>query len=804
MNKDVKNTKSNKVPTDTFETIPYHGVYQNGIIEDYNGRFSRTYQIPDVNFDVQEEDQQEKIVVDYERLINAVDTNMTGQLTVINRNIDPDYVRNNILLKPRNDGLNNYRSEMNAFFSDILAEGHNNMIKEKYWTVSVPAENIIEATDIIKRTDRRVNNALRQICKYDIKPCTIKERLALIYDIYNCHTQLSFDKKVTDYLDTHGDLDLKACAKQSIHSKHLITPDSFEFKKRATYFKLGDDLYGSVLYIDHLPTSLSTSFVNDISNLSCNMVVSVTYNQLPQAVAAKAIKNKLSAINNQINKQQHDAALEGITNSGATSAELENARDATRDLIAEVAQRDQRIFKVTALVAVFASTFDELKAQVKNLQSLVDSHLCIARKLGGMQELALNMCLPLAQDLLPFRRILTTEASCAFYPFSVMDLNQHDGLVYGINPESQNMIRYNRKSGKNYNALILGESGSGKSFIVKEEILQKALGTNEKIIIIDPQGEYIDLARSLGGTVIEVAQNSHLHLNPCDMDIQYGGDDTNPLPAKCEELESLIGVIIGDGLLGPIESNIIHKVGTNMYRGYYKHMQSMVKQGITCDYNAMPTLKDFYTDLVALNEPQAQYLAQAIENYCIGSYAIFSDRTNVDTNARIICYDVSQLKGTLKELGMHVCMTNSMNTMISNGRQGKRTSLYIDEFHLFTRTRSAASAMRTIYKTIRKFLGAPTVITQNIQDMLQNDDAEAILENSSFIVMMNQSPTDRAVLADMYKISSKLLEYITDQSYGHGLIYTGTTLVPFENVFPDNTSVYELLRSQRKDIEQTM
>ena len=785
-----------------YETIPYRSVYQNGIIEDYNGRFSKMYKIPDVNFDVEEDDIQEEMYIDYEKLVNSLDSQSIGQLTIINRNIDPDMIRNNILMKPKRDGAEQYRNEFNSFFATLLSEGHNNMIKEKYWTVSVKADNIVDGNDALKRNDRKVNQILRKVCKVDVNPSTIKDRLALMYDIFNPAEQLTFDKKMGDYFTTKGDvidLDLAQMAKHSLHSKYAITPDSFDFANKH-YLKLGD-VYAKVMYLDHLPTSLSTSILDELTNVSCNVIASITYTQMPQELAARMVKQKLDGLNNQINRQQMDAAKEGITNSGATSAELENQRDATKDLIMEVAKRDQRIFKVTALVCVFATSKEELDNQCETIKSIARTNLCQMRALGNMQELAFNMCLPLAQDYFPeqLHRILTTESSCVFFPFTVKDLNQEDGIVYGTNPESQNLIRYNRKTGKNYNAIYLGESGSGKSFLIKTEIFQKFLNSQEKIIIIDPQGEYVKMVKELGGTVITLSQNSQLHINPLDMDMQYAGEGENPLPVKCAEIESLIGVMIGESMLGPIEKNLIHRVGTQLYKGYYNHMKEMIKQGITCDKQAMPTLKDFYSDLCKINDPSAQLLAQAIENYCIGSYSIFSDRTNVDMDARLICYDVSELSGILRELGMHVCMTDATNTMIANGRHGKWTSLYIDEFHLFTKTKSASAAMKTIFKTIRKFKGAPTIITQNIGDMLTNEEAQAMLDNTSFIVMMNQSPQDRIVLQQMYRIPSKLLTYITDQSYGHGLIYTGTAIVPFENQFPNETKSFELMRSQEKD-----
>ena len=804
-----KTSKVKKIPKDTYESIPYRGVYQNGIIEDYDGNFSKMYPIPEINFDLEEDDKQEGHIIDYEKLLNAIDDGMTGQLTIINRNIDPDVIRNDILMKPQSDAYNDMRGEFNSYFSSILSEGHNNLIKEKYWTVATEADDIVDANDILKRADRRVNQVLRKITKADVKPCTINQRLGLMYDIFNSDQQLSFEKKTAGltYTNKDGvvDLNLKTMAQNQIHSKNLISPDFIDYTGR-TYFKLGENIYAKAGYIDpKLPNSISTSMLNDITDLSCNMIVSITYKQIPQQIASKMIKDKLNSINTQIGRQQIDAAQAGIVNPGATSTELENARVATTELVQEIAKRDQRIFKTTAICVVFGKTKEMVDTQFENLKSLVSSHLCHLRLIGGMQEHAFNMALPLAQDLVPMQmhRILTSESACAFWPFTVMDLNQSGGLVYGINPESQNMLRYNRKTGKNYNAIIMGESGSGKSYLVKEEITQKFLNTNEKIIIIDPQAEYVDLVRALGGTVIELSQSSKLHLNPLDMDVLYAGEDGNPIPEKCAEIEAMVAVMLGgEQYVGPLESNVIHRVATGLYKNYYKHMQVMAQKGITCDKQASPTLRDFYEDMAAMNDPTAQVLAKSIENYCIGSYSIFSEKTNVETEAQLVCYDVSKLNGPLKSLGMHVCLTDAKNTMITNGRRGKWTSLYLDEAHLFLKVQSAATILNTLYKTIRKFKGMPTVITQNINDFLKNDEAEALLENSAFIVIMNQQPGDRAILQSLYNISPALLQYITEQSVGHGLINTGTTIVPFENAFPQDTKCHDLFKSQKKDEDE--
>ena len=227
-------------------------------------------------------------------------------------------------------------------------------------------------------------------------------------------------------------------------------------------------------------------------------------------------------------------------------------------------------------------------------------------------------------------------------------------------------------------------------------------------------------------------------------------------------------------------------------------MKDIVKTGITCDKAAMPTLQDFYSELTKQPEPQAQYLATAIESYCVGNYSIFAESTNVDTDNRMIIFNLAELSSGMKELAMHVCMNDAWNHIIQNGMKGIYTRLYIDEFHLFTKTRTSAAFMKNIYKRARKYRGMPTAITQNIGDMQTNEESLAIINNSKFIILMNQQPMDRNILQEMYNISDQLIEYITDQLPGTGLIYNGNTMIPMENEFDPHTKMFALMESKKK------
>lgn len=795
--KSSKKKKNSRIPKNVLDSIPYRSIYPNGIIEDYDGRFSKTYRIKDANFDTEEEAKQESLVVAYEKFLNCIDEGMIGQLTIVNRSIDLDVVRNSILMKPKNDGQNELREEWNDIFLSQLGANKNNITKDKLFTMSVEADDITIANDTLKRVDRAVSKNIRKINHQDTPSLTIEDRLGLFYDIYNCNNTLLYSKRIEPIL-VDGRIDWTTMARHGMSSKELIAPDSMDFF--GSMFKFGDDVYGKTFFLDHLPTTLSTSLLNDISDLPCNMVTNVTFIQMDQEKARSLIKAQNLGLNAQINRQQAEAAKEGISNSGTVSAELEHARDQATELMNDIMKRNQKIFKITVLITILAPTKEELNRNIASLKGIVSSHLCRLRSMNNQMENAFNTCLPLAQmNLDNVDRVLTTEAAATFIPFSVQDMNQLDGTYYGVNPLSGNMIRYNRKRGGNYNSVIFGESGSGKSFIVKEEIAQTFLNEKDYIIIIDPEGEYVKLGQQFGATIIDISLDGKTHINPLDMDMQYGGEGENPIPMKCDSIETLIESMIGGAdSLSPVEKSIIQRVGRRIYTGYYNHMKDIVKTGITCDKAAMPTLQDFYSELTKQPEPQAQYLATAIESYCVGNYSIFAERTNVDTDNRMIIFNLAELSSGMKELAMHVCMNDAWNHIIQNGMKGIYTRLYIDEFHLFTKTRTSAAFMKNIYKRARKYRGMPTALTQNIGDMQTNEESLAIINNSKFIILMNQQPMDRNILQEMYNISDQLIEYITDQLPGTGLIYNGNTMIPMENEFDPHTKMFALMESKKK------
>ena len=215
------------------------------------------------------------------------------------------------------------------------------------------------------------------------------------------------------------------------------------------------------------------------------------------------------------------------------------------------------------------------------------------------------------------------------------------------------------------------------------------------------------------------------------------------------------------------------------------------------DYTGtVPTLQDFRAELLKQDEPEAKEIALAIELFTHGSLNTFAKQTNVDTNNRLICYDILDLGKQLMPIGMLVVLDSILNRITQNRAKGKNTYIFIDEIYLLFQHEYSANFLFTLWKRVRKYGAYATGITQNVDDLLQSHTARTMLANSEFIIMLNQASTDRLKLAELLNISDLQMSYITNVEAGHGLLKVGSSLVPFANKFPKNTKLYKLMTTK--------
>ena len=347
-----------------------------------------------------------------------------------------------------------------------------------------------------------------------------------------------------------------------------------------------------------------------------------------------------------------------------------------------------------------------------------------------------------------------------------------------------------RKKLKSANGLYLGSTGSGKSFAAKRELIHVFLATQDRIIVVDPMGEYAPLVRRLGGQVIELAPDSPSFINPMDIQLDLETDES-PLSMKADFLLSLCELVVGgkEGLQ-PIEKTVIDRCVRQVYR----------ELTLGIGTGEMPLLQDLYEELLKQPEPEARRVATALELYCTGSLNLFNHPTNVNLNSRVVCIVLKGMGENLRKIAMHVTNEFVKSAVNTNFENGTATWCYFDEFHVLLRDQLTASYFVSIWQMLRKRGCVPSALTQNVKHLLASQEIQNILDNTDFMVLLSQAQSDRAILAKQLGISEHQLSYITHSNSGEGLLFYGSVVIPFTDRFPKG-EIYDLLTTRPEDMK---
>ncbi len=757
-----------KIPKAVQDIIPINAIWEDGIFLVGNNKYSKSYKFLDINYAVASKEDKEAMFLDYSDLLNSLDTGATTKITINNRRINKLDFQKTILLKDANDGLDKYRHEYNQMLIS-QAENANEIVQEKIITISVYKNSIEEARNYFTRTSTELINHFNALGSKCIE-LDATERLRIAHDFYRTGEETAF------HFDIHETM------KKGHNFKDFICSDTAQFEK--DYFMLGKR-YGRVFFLKEFASYINDNMVSELTDLNRNMMLSIDIIPIPMDEAVKEAENRRLGVETNItNWQRKQNANNNF--SAIIPYDMEQQRNDSKEFLDDLTLRDQRMFLAVLTIVITDDTKEKLESDTEALLQVASKNLCQLGILRYQQLDGLNTVLPYGVRKIDALRTLTTESLAVFMPFKVQEIRHENGIFYGQNTISKNMIIADRRQLLNGNSFILGVSGSGKSFAGKQEITSIRLrDPKADIIIIDPEREYSPLIKSLTGEVIKISATSNNHINAMDMNSEYG-DGANPVILKSEFILSLCEQLIGSGNLGPKQKSIIDRCTANVYRVF----QQGNYQGIP------PTLQDFREELLKQPEEEAKEIALAIELFTNGSLNTFAMNTNVNTSSSLICYDILDLGKQLLPIGMLVVLDSILNRITANRTKGKNTYIFIDEIYLLFQYEYSANFLFTLWKRVRKYGAFCTGITQNVEDLLQSHTARTMLANSEFIIMLNQASTDRIELAKLLNISDLQMSYITNVGAGEGLIKVGSSLVPFSNRFPKNTELYKLMTTK--------
>ena len=756
-----------KVPRSVQDLIPVRTVYPDGIFEVAQGKYSRSYRFDDINYAVASGPDKESMFLKYSEILNSLDSGAVSKITVNNRRMDRREIARDILLPSRNDRLDEYRKEYNRILLE-KALSTTSMVQDKYLTISVFKNSIEDARTYFARVGAELQMHFSKLGSR-LTELDAEERLKILFDFYRIGEESSFSFDMEDY------------AKKGHSFKDYISPDSIEVSD--DFFMMGEK-YGRVMFLKDYAAYLKDDIVTKLTDISRNLMLSIDIIPIPTDEAVREVENRMLGVEtNAANWQRRQNANNNFT--AMLPYDMELQRKETKEFLEDLTTRDQKMMFALVTIVHMADTKKQLDEDTEAIKTAARERMCQLATLKWQQMDGLNTALPIGVRKIDVARTLTTESLAVLMPFRVQEISHKHGIYYGQNAISKNMIVADRQQLMNGNSFIVGVSGSGKSFAGKNEIVNLMLADDCDVILLDPEREYSSLVRAMGGEVIHISATSPNHINAMDLNKEYG-DGANPVILKSEFVLSLCEQLIGSQNLGAKQKSIIDRCTAGIYRQY----QSRGYEGIP------PTLQDFHRELLSQNESEAKEIALAIELFTDGSLNTFAKHTNVDTNNRLICYDILDLGKQLMPIGMLVVLDSILNRITRNRAQGRKTFVFIDEIYLLFQHEYSANFLFTLWKRVRKYGAYCTGITQNVEDLLQSHTARTMLANSEFLIMLNQAPTDRMELAKLINISSEQMDFIRDVNPGCGLIKVGSALVPFENKFPRNTKLYRLMSTK--------
>ena len=744
----------NRAALSAQQTIPYVAMHPDGVCKLPGGLYTKTVEYEDINYSVASTEDQTAIFGGWSSFLNYFDSSLPFQLSFVNRR-SHSRSRYKVNIPQADDDFNSVREEFTGMLKNQIARSNNGIERSKYITFGIPAGGIVEARPRLERVEADVMGNFKRL-GVPCEPMDGRARLALLHSQMHPGNREPFRFSWKDIPQT------------GLGTKDYIAPDSFDFR-HSRLFRVGQ-YWGAVSYLQILASELSDKLLAEILELDAEMTVTLHIQTVDQLKAIKTIKGKISDIGKMKVEEQRKAVRAGYDPDILPPDLITFSKDAA-ELLADLQSRNERMFLLTFTVVNMAPT---------------------RQRLDWQQEQGFVSSLALGYNEVEIQRGMTTSSTAIFIPFMTRELRM-DGqaLYYGMNALSHNVIMADRKKLKSANGMYLGSTGSGKSFAAKRELLNVFLTIpQDRIIIVDPMGEYAPLVRRLGGQVIEIAPDSPHHLNPMDVELNMAAGES-PLSMKADFLLSLCELVVGgkEGLQ-PIEKTVVDRCVRLVYR----------EQALGLDTGKTPLLQDLYEELLKQPEPEARRVATALELYCTGSLNLFNHPTNVKTDSRVVCIVLKNMGENLRKIAMHITNEFVSQAVDTNFREGVATWCYFDEFHVLLRDPLTASYFVAVWKMLRKKGCVPSALTQNVKDLLASREIENILDNTDFMILLSQAQSDRAILARQLGISEHQLSYITHSNSGEGLLFYGNVTIPFVDRFPKG-EIYDLLTTRPEDMK---
>lgn len=807
-------------PQSTEELFPVKAIDESGIFVLNNEKYSKLFKLSDINFAGVTDLEQKTIIINFSKVLNSI--NCRFSYTVADEYVDESAFSKRILYKKRGDDMDMLCDAFNEVINEKVTDAKQGLYQTIYLTLTVEAKNIREAKNALASVEATLSSTLIQIgingmAGSSLEPVSLNERMQIWYNF--THTGLHTNYK----------FDWQSCMKQNKDWIDIVSPESLVFYN--DYFILNGNRYGRVMYISRHAQSLESDTLSELAKINSTNYVTVNSELLDLSGYKQEITRKHSSVGLQIenekkrNRNNNDFLADA-------SDKLLTEKDSLIELSRQVETGDDHFFNTTVLIAFLAKSYEEMVDITDQIEAIGGVKSFEVKKCFDKQREGLNSTFMFGVQ--EFKRVTNFSAPCQamYMPFKTQELNDPDGTYYGINKLSQNPIIANRKLLDSFHGMILGKTRYGKSLFAKCEIISnRCLHPEDQTLIIDPQNEYKGIAHAPGvnGTVVSFDTQKEVYVNP--MDVNFEDVDYATLQEIISEKTDFILTLLSSCMRRDIdaeEMGILNKVIEQVYSenyamrkkingeseqitefsvpSYMKKNEAVLPFASNLSHEEQerkysPMLQDVYQKLKDMDDDSiAQKLAAHMQIFVNGSLNLFNHRTNIDLNRKFIVFDISGIKQNLRVTCMLVMLEIVRSKIVQNFKQNNWTNVYIDEFHELLGIPAVADYVIKLWKEVGKLHGSMTGITQNMTDLLNkspnSDKLAAILSNTEYFAMLNQSTIDRKKLAEFLpSISPAMFNFVEGASKGTGLLKMGPVTVPFDMRMSDKCDLYKYVNT---------
>ena len=512
-----------------------------------------------------------------------------------------------------------------------------------------------------------------------------------------------------------------------------------------------DDQYIRTLFISGYPYVASSGWLNNLVNFNHNVDIAYHIHTVDAIQALPKLHRKIT---------EFESTKRAMIRSGKiVGPEVTDPLQSAMALRDKIQRGQEKLFQISIYIAVTAGSLEDLDKVTKLLETALASRLFYTKVASYQQLEALQSILPRGEDLLSQKRNLDSSTAALTFPFMSSELVHEAGILYGVNKSNNSLVILDRFSLHNANSITFAQSGSGKSYAAKVEILRQLMqGT--KVIVIDPEREYKLLSESVSGSYIKLSSRSKQKINPFDLATTFHNPDD--LSQHTQDLTEIIS-LMAEGLSSR-EKAAIDKAILEIYK--------QVKQP--------PLLEDLYRELHTLGQMK---LCDRLEKYISGSLAdVFNTQTNIELDNRLVIFDIKDLPESLRQI-MMLIISNFVENQVKAKPQ--KRLLVIDEGWMLLQHEESARFVSGLVRRARKYYLGVSIISQQANDFLSNDYGRAIASQSSLRVLMRQDTTTIKNVASEFNLSEYEQNLLLTCEKGDALIIADQNHVAIKVVASD-------------------